>query len=281
MSEHSNRPFCPDPQVLAAFVEGTLAPAQIPGVRDHLATCNDCLDDVSDAAAHLREHPITGRQSPAWFRPTAMAAAIAVVVSLAIFGAWYQQHDPADALRAVKMDERPIGPRFAGFGYAPAARTFRGGEPSSNDYNVQAKSYEIVEKFHGSSSPKAQHAVGVAEILLRPSSPDKRKNEQEALDKLGAAAAKAPDDPKILNDYAAALWFIGAERGDETLRARAMETIERVLRLRPDYAEALFNRAYFLHAQKSPAAAAAWQRYLAVDPSSPWADEVRAKYQGS
>ena len=114
MMEHIDRPFCPDPQVLGAFVEGTLANSEVTGVRDHLATCNDCLEDVGEATEQYRSD-FTRRQ-----RVWQLAAAAGVAVAVIGGGLWYRQstHDPVDQLRKVPVQFRYIEPRLSDFPHA-------------------------------------------------------------------------------------------------------------------------------------------------------------------
>ena len=268
MMEHIDRPFCPDPQVLGAFVEGTLAMSDLTGVRDHLATCNDCLDEVGEAAEQVRTAPVTfqpRRPRVSWL-PVAAGIAVAVIGG----GVLYQmRRDPVDALRQVQMSKRYVEPRLTGFPWAEHP-TYRGSNESSADtetIQLDSAIYKLRENLDGHSDAKAQHAVGVS-FLVAPRSDDARKPD-EAIKKLAEAVKTAPNDPEIRNDYAAALW-------EAQKQTEALDQVTIVLRQKPDFPEALYNQALFLQRlDRQKDAAAAWQRYFQVDPNSKWADDAR------
>src|SRR5947208_4974494 len=85
---------CPDPEVLAAFVAGTLSEAELKMTADHLRECEDCREIVAEAARVDRETaepalavpvPIESRRriSPWW-----LAVAAAALAGLAYLTFW-------------------------------------------------------------------------------------------------------------------------------------------------------------------------------------------------
>src|SRR6478752_412288 len=53
---------CPDPETLAAYVDGMLDPAARAGVEAHAADCRDCREILADTAAFLLD---VGQEVPA------------------------------------------------------------------------------------------------------------------------------------------------------------------------------------------------------------------------
>jgi tetratricopeptide (TPR) repeat protein len=264
--EQIDRPFCPDPQVLGAFVEGTLARSEVTGVRDHLATCNDCLEDVSEAAAQHRDAPVVLARPRQ--RPWVLAAA---GIALAVIGGglWYRQStsDPVNELRSVKTQYRYVEPRLTGFPHADYYHP-RGGSESHPIDKLTSAIWGVRASYPEPDSAKAKHAVGLTFLIAPPG--DSARNQEQAMKDLGAAAAAAPDDPKILNDYAAALYVNGQQQ-------QALAAVDRALKIKPNFPEALYNRALIL--ADTPQGEAAWQAYLKVDPDSPWVKEFEYRHR--
>lgn len=260
--EQIDRPFCPDPQVLGAFVEGTLARSEVTGVRDHLATCNDCLEDVSEAAEQLR----MPQPRPRVWR---LAAAAGVAIAVIGGGLWYRASisDPVNDLRSIKMSKRYLLPRLTGFPHAEPHIPRGGGERTTDNAIVELdrQIYSLRADLGDDNSAKARHARGVSYLI--PPSEDHARNLKLAVQELAEAVAAAPKDPKIRNDYAAALYTTGNQ-------TEALKQVRIALQQKPDFPEALFNHALILGDGKE--AEAAWQRYLQVDPSSRWAEEARS-----
>ena len=99
-----------------------------------------------------------------------------------------------------------------------------------------------------------------------------------AIGTLRLASAATPDDSKILNDLAAAL-FVRAQRNSDPVElVHALGAVERAARLAPNDAAVLFNEALIvdrLHLVDE--ASSAWGRYLDLDTDSEWAREARLR----
>jgi CHAT domain-containing protein len=81
--------------------------------------------------------------------------------------------------------------------------------------------------------------------------------------------------PAALNDLAAALLVEADESDDAMLLADALAAADAALAGDPRFEPALFNRALTLsHLRLAFEARQAWDRYLAIDHSSSWADEA-------
>jgi tetratricopeptide (TPR) repeat protein len=129
---------------------------------------------------------------------------------------------------------------------------------------MQGAAAELME-LHGTDA-KTLHAKGIGFLLA---DDDKTKS----IGPLQTAAERDPNNAKYQSDLAAAL--IAAARGNGPMLEQALAACDRALRIDPRSPDALFNRAVALQALGRPEAIAAYEHYLAVDPTSPWADEVR------
>lgn len=142
-------------------------------------------------------------------------------------------------------------------------------------------------------TPRFRHLRGTAAELLGRLAPDdgaalsrasalwllRRGNEVDrAVAELERAAARSPNDARVLNDLAVAYLEQGAR--DQTLEPvlRALDAVERVLARDSTRLEALYNRAliadrlYLVNTARD-----AWTRYAAVEPDPRWRDEARAR----
>lgn len=96
---------------------------------------------------------------------------------------------------------------------------------------------------------------------------------KKSLADLQAAVDSEPNNAKYQSDLAAAL--ITAGERDPSMLPAALAACDRALRIDPNSPDALFNRAVALQALGRPDAVAAYETYLKIDPSSPWAREAR------
>lgn len=77
---------CPDPGVLAAFLDGTLEGREKKGVQAHLAACSDCFSLFGESAEFLRETPFPAARVETYDqRPgRALSRAAVLLVPLAV-----------------------------------------------------------------------------------------------------------------------------------------------------------------------------------------------------
>lgn len=254
-----------DPQTLAAFAEGRLERASMPEVLAHLETCPSCYAALEAAVDSLPE-PASSSRRPVWI----LAAAAAILVVFAVSLLRQRAGDASAIERLVALsprDARLLEPRLSG-GFPWAA--YRGpmrAEAVRKDtklLKLSGAAAEVIEE------KESEHAVGVAHLLI--------DDPLEAVERLRVASAAKPDDAKILSDLAAAQYAAAAQLGRASLYPEALASAERALRADPRLPEALFNRALVLERMGLAAAAReAWQRYLEVDGSSPWATEARGR----
>jgi CHAT domain-containing protein/tetratricopeptide (TPR) repeat protein len=97
---------------------------------------------------------------------------------------------------------------------------------------------------------------------------------KQAIQMLRKACEQKPDDPRILNDLAAALLKQSEATGDPWPALEAIEMAERSIQLQPSL-PALFNKALALGRWEIRVRAiTAWKQYLDQDNRSAWAEEA-------
>lgn len=100
------------------------------------------------------------------------------------------------------------------------------------------------------------------------------------LERHGEAAQAFEAAVELEPDYVEAWNNLGNVQGELGLGADAQRSYQRALAIAPDYADAHFNLAETLFASGDVEGAKRhWREYLARDPRSRWADEVRARLE--
>ena len=268
MMEH-----CPDAETLAAYSDGMLDAQLRLDVTRHLADCGLCQDVLIDLDAAKHElaegsgNVVRGR----WGRrvvPLAAAAAVVVV----LFGVTIRERlldrrsMPALVEAANALSERPAAARLSGEFVYKIHRTYRsGGKGDPKPAVLLAASY-AAERAEKSPTAANLHAAGVGHILTE-------EDHRAAVAALEGAVRANPESAAILTDLAAA-YIARGQTGDYE---RARNAADKSLAIERTPA-AVWNRAVALELLDDPRARDAWQQYLALDPSSPWADEARTKH---
>lgn len=258
---------CPAPESVAALTEGRLKRHEVEAMLPHVENCPHCRTELmlANQSFHEEKQPEISRTRAGWLG-LAAAAAIVVVVMLVP-----RTKSPIDELAAsAPRSARIIEPRLTGgFAYAPYRGPMRANEPQveAQQLKLDGVAGAVIEKAARDSSTAAQHAAGVAYILV-----DKPR---EAIDRLRSAALANPTDAAAWSDLAAAQ-YAAALTGRTALYPEALASTDRALGIDPRSLEALFNRALVLERLGLRSQArAAWQRYLENDSSSQWAVEAR------
>ena len=272
MTHEPERNDCPGPEVLAAFAEGRLDAGRRAAVVAHLDRCEDCMTEVALAMrAHARENV-----APVRPRRARMIVALAAAVAVAVIGlAAWQRAQRTGVHRLVALAPRSariVEPRLTG-GFAWAAYRGSGraatGPVDAERLKLTGAAGEAIERAARDARPEAQHAAGIALVLV--------EQPVAAIERLEAAAS-ASNDAKAWSDLAAARYAAAADLQRPSLYPGALAAADRALQLDPALPEALFNRALILERMRlADEAHRAWTRYLAADPSSPWAEEARAR----
>ncbi len=276
MSERGATPAaCPDVESVAAYVDGTVGPVERRTIEAHLATCDSCYDLVVATeqtvdAVGDRRPSTSGRPGRAWLYSAAGLIAAAAVVVLIVRPRMSQPPTPSEASLAGLV--AAVGPQrltelrlSGGFEYGPRRSELRG--TSETDLRLAAAAAAAINGARSTSDAEAVHVAGIADLL--------RGNVEAAIRSLEEACGRAAT-AHCESDLGAA-YFARAERShaaDDLTRASAHT--RQALTLQPRQPEALFNDALILERLHRPnEAAAAWERFLNVDPGSGWAREAR------
>jgi CHAT domain-containing protein len=262
---------CPGPETLAAFAEGTMKGARAAAIVEHLDTCGECTHEVALAlqAAEEEENVLRPRRWISWTIGIAAAVVIALLVPLITI-----HRSPIARLAALTpKSARILEPRLSGgFAWSP----YHGSERASGNavtdperMKLAGAAGELLDRAQHDPSADAQHDAGVAMVLT--------KNPVEGIARLETAAKEAPS-AQTWSDLAAARYAAASDLGRAALYPQALAATDAALKLDPNLPEAIFNRALVLERMGlADEARAAWNRYLAADPSSKWADEVRTR----
>lgn len=282
----------PSDETLAVFIEGRLDPETRKKVIAHMATCAECYSvfmSATEMTAALAP-PDTSRRSsrPAWI--AVGASAMAAVIAIVVFVALPNRDGGMTALARAAPDDRTIGGRLSGFRYQPMKSGKRGGliyDPMKDPANAKLMTAAAAVKSSANERRSAAnlHALGVANLLLLGDHGD------AAIDTMHEAlrvetgkrdvdsAIRDSNDVSLLNDLSVALANRAATNQHPSDKGESMRCAERAWQLGRT-PEAAWNRAVAVELFSGPHSAwTAWHDYLAIDPSSRWADEARKKLE--
>ena len=289
----------PEAEDLGRFVEGTLDENERKAIVAHIADCDECRMAVVDAAEFVE--PAVVHSERRWWVAAAATIAIAIAGSGTYIWHAHAQHDPLEPMiKASARLSSPIEARLSGFNWVAARRTMRGSsETDPERLLLEVEAYEVLKR-HG-DDPRMQHAKGVARLLtaqtklaetmeqLGDGAIAERKDaveaarrefvveQNDAIALLQSAAVRVPDNASYQTDLAAAL----IETRELANLNRAVNACDQALQIDRRSPEALFNRAVALRSlPDAKKAIAAFNLYLTVDPSSPWANEARRSIEG-
>ena len=300
-------PQCPDEEQLLLAVVGLAEEAETHKLLAHAATCVWCGKILREAAEDLDATPtedelvvaaksrlaneenrrafaerLAGLTRPAPKPPpklrarwTWWGAAAALAASLGALGIFLWPTSPELLLARAYTEYRPMEMRLPGARYGPV-RTERAGGPlpisrSPDLHEAEARILREIETHP--DDPVWLHLQGRVHLLTG--------REDDAIAELERAHALRPKDAYILSDLGSA-WFQKAEHaadksGDLKAYSSAFNLLSQAVRLKPDDATLVFNRA--LAAESVYAyieARDAWEAYLRLDSEGPWANEARA-----
>jgi putative zinc finger protein len=293
----------PPLELLAEYAEGVLTASERLTLDRHLSACPQCRTIVADSVDFLvSEGRITEEHGGFWTwrkvtgAVAGLAAAAALVLAVRGNPEWLGRSSRPDldelvmafAIEPARVAE---GRLSGGFRYAPPPPLSRGGE-----LTVPAPSTEppgkgglgtIVRGSKGTIDLSPE--VKIAAARLEAASADRRdtaslwglgvarlalRNFDGAVDALSVAAAAEPSVAELQSDLATAYLARGRNGGGDADMRIALAASDRALALKPDLAEARFNRALALEALRMPEAKAAWQSLATAEPDSGWAKEA-------
>lgn len=261
---------CPDPSVLAAFVEGRLDERARREVERHVADCPECPTVIGETARFLQleaeeadadDPPASASRNWWWLAAAAFAA-------FCITGVAWQSvmnRDPLVRVRtiAATLPVRTVEGQLSGFAHVPFSSPRSDVKPVPN-----AKLREVAESLADSDPADARvlHARGVAQLLMG--------DKSAAIASLEAASRQEPRDAAFWSDLAAAHLAAGAV-GDRDELTRALAAANRAVALAPKSPAAHFNRALALeHLGDRAAAAATYRRALQHTSDEQWRSEI-------
>jgi tetratricopeptide (TPR) repeat protein len=281
---------CPDPETLAAYLDGRLDRGKRERVTEHVADCDACYFVVTEAAQTRSdavvvnveadvEQPRTARwvRWPAsrtvWSSAAVLAAAASIVLAIGTgIIPWRGDSSYLRALVAAVGTDRTFESRLSGgFVYGPVRGPVRGAEgaPASPDVRIAVASIE--KEAARRQTARNLHELGIAYLVTG--------DVPRAITTLESAANRT-NTARALSDLAAAYLVRGVRENRPQDVSRSLALASQALQRDASMPEALFNRAFALdRLSMFDDARQAWQAYLKVDDQSGWAAEARIHLQ--
>jgi CHAT domain-containing protein/tetratricopeptide (TPR) repeat protein len=171
----------------------------------------------------------------------------------------------ARARLATEFGRRPAAGRVLGFAYDVLRPP---GPPLGEPEGLEGEIADLRAESDHHPSATVLADLGIAYLL--------NGDLERAIVKLQRAQQWAPNDPRVASDLAA-LYLTRARRdGDLHQSFLAFASARRACQLDHDLKPAQFNLAMASEALHLESAAAAWSRYLEMDPRSGWSREARS-----
>lgn len=215
----------------------------------HAAECDHCGPRLRNAVRSSQ--PLPAPAPGRWW----WAAAAMLVLTLAGGFLWFKQQkpDPLALLAKSASQQRPFPYRIPGVDFAPVTLT-RGPSSAGKDLLAAQIALSRLPSRPDLERPRALLAL----LTSDPSAPELYRS----------VLALTPNNPDLITEYAISLALADQPQA-------AIAQLESALQLSPTHLAALFNLALLRQQIGSPAASSTWQRYLSLDPNSPWANEAR------
>ncbi|MGH9803361.1 MAG: tetratricopeptide repeat protein, partial [Blastocatellia bacterium] len=208
-----------------------------------------------------------------------LAAAAVLLMAVGIPGYLYwQNNQPVNrsmaSLRQAWDRNRPIEARVTGdFPYLPYMVTRGAGDTVSvNEAQLLAATADLAREVADRPTPRAKHALGRLHLL---------KEEFDKAEKLlKEVIAEEPKNAQAHVDLASVYYERGVRAESVQSFFQAAEHLKTATEISPKLAEAWFNLALCHEQMKLTSQAITdWERYLALDSASPWANEARDHLQ--
>lgn len=299
-------PGCPEEDRLRFLAVGLVDPAEARDLMAHAAGCDWCGAVLRQAAQDLIEPPtgdemesaqssrlakpgdrrrLAARLAPPsrsvpsprpwvlrWW-PAAAALAAALVVGVVFKTQWTGGAAGAGRLLCrAYSDRREVEMRLSGCTVYGPMRSERGAGSSR-----LSQPPELMEAEARIARAIATHADDPEWLQLQGRADILEGREEAAIAELERAHTLRPNDASVLADLGTAYFQRAQKTADPKLYASAFEYLSQGVRLKPNDAALVFNRA--LAAEKIFActeARDAWEAYLRLDSTSGWATEARA-----
>jgi len=266
---------CPEPEQLAAYVDGRVTAEERASIQRHLADCEDCREVVADAV-RLRDESAS-RVLPFWRRRKAqaigggilaLAASLILVVQLRPELNPFRQPTPLEELVTAVGNNRTVEARLSSaFAYGPLKSPTRGESHSS--VAVAAALSRLEDTARSQPTSENLHAVGVGYIISG--------RHDLGVRQIEAAIAGDTENSRFHNDLAAALLSRGRATGADDDFQRAVTEAKRALDISPGLKEAQFNLALaYEYLNRQTDAEREWRLYLAQGDDA-WSAEARAR----
>ncbi len=305
-------PQCPNEARILTYSEGKPSPRMRAELESHFAICNDCrsllvlltrfnnepfenLTPVSEegvkkqtarilafiendeqkrntASREGDRHVHIPGEKKGFFVPYPQLAMVALVICAISAGllVWQinsrKSETPAmQTLAQAMKDERRSETRISGgLDYSPYMVTR--GAAESDDLQLKRALNKL--KFAEDDSAPVEARLALARVHLAFEKPE---HTQQAFAILGQLMSKGIESPEILNDYGVANYQI--QKYNE-----AIEDFNKALGKKPDYAEALFNKALAEErAYRYSDAKQSWQRFIKLSSDAKWIDEAEKR----
>jgi CHAT domain-containing protein len=267
---------CPGSEILGAFAEGLLTPAERRQVVEHVDRCARCQAEVAALGTFAGETAEPGRSG---LRQWWLAAAAAVVVVLGGAFLFWRMARPGNFVAPLVAAAEPLGYRpiearlTGGFRWAEfrgAVRSTTSEDRNPKRLKLAGAAGESLQRAEQDRGAGAQHAAAIAALLI--------EDPNGGIERLRKLTADHPLDASAWNDLAAAHLDAAVRFGHASELPLALAAVDRALRIDPKMPEALFNRALIVERiGLIEEARQAWQQFLTVDPASEWAREARAR----
>ena len=215
-------------------------------------------------------------------QPVPVAAALLAVAALSIFFVWRFSADSAKdskfiaSLNKAYSKERPLESRITGLSYAPPAPVTRGAKDDTKVDKNELKRAENMARDDVSEKPSAESSHELGRFYLS------EKNFDEAIKQFDSALKLAPNNAKLHSDLGTA-WLEKGKLDESKVNSKSLEFLgkaneefQKAIDIDKNLGEAYFNKAWCVQLLQAPSQAKeAWQNYLKIDSSSPWANEAR------
>jgi len=268
----------PTDETLASFADHRLDPKEREAVIKHVANCGECFS-VVETAWDFKAGETSVRRFTPRLPTTLMAIAAAIALALLALPAvreWIAPPRMGEVIDGYKQfSKRPIESRLSGGFPHKEFTTPRG--PGDEDSSLDVDDYaelrmEALEnELAEANSWKELRDLAAAQLLA-----GHRDQAAQTLERSLKAAGE--EKPELINDLAAAHLERARFNRDPAVAAAALKYAERAWALQKT-PESAFNRALaYRTVGREKEEQRAWQDYLALDSSSPWAEEVRRDY---